>query len=121
MLMSYTILDMQSTSFILPKGILTHTSEVLFNSFPNFCCFGLVKASAYYGTYNECSFSFSNFGLNGYNFTLNSDNVLYNIPKFSLDRNIARQFDHVHQERKKIWSLQIIVGRVFKVRYVFGY
>lgn len=94
-LMSFPIMDTMCSSFIIPKGQISHTSDVLLNSLPNFCAFGLVKSTAYYGSYNECPYHFQDFGLNGYKFSINSDDILFNSPKFSLPNNIIRHYNQL--------------------------
>lgn len=97
-MMSYPITDRNCTAFIVPKGMLTYTSEVLFNSLPQFCAMGLVKATAYYGAHNECPFSFLPHNLNGYRFTINGDDVLFNSPRFSVsDNDYIRHYNQLLQ------------------------
>lgn len=98
MMMSFPFTDSQTFSFIVPKGMLTYTSEVLFNSLPSFCCFGLVKATSYYGSHKECPFQFLPHNLNGYRFTINNDDVLFNTPRFSVaDNDYIRHYNQLLQ------------------------
>lgn len=72
------LVDYQATSFVIPSGNVTYTSEVLHNRLPTFAESARVKSSAYFGDHMHCPFVFLPYNLNGYKFSLNGEDLLFN-------------------------------------------
>lgn len=85
--LGFPLVDYQTTSFVIPSGNVTYTSEVLLNRLPTYAAFALVDSRAYFGDHTRCPFEFQPYNLNGYKFSLNGDDLLFNNARMSVSNN----------------------------------
>lgn len=85
--LEFPLIENQTKMFVIHKGNITFTSEVLLNRLPTLAAFALVDSTSFFGDYTKCPFTFLPYNLSGFNFSLNGDDLLYNNARMSVANN----------------------------------
>lgn len=92
----FPITDFDCTSFTVPTGSLTFTSESLFSFLPNVLVLGLVSSKAFTGTPSKSPFRFNHFSLNSASALVNSEQYYFVDPKLNIDeKQFLRTYRHL--------------------------
>lgn len=96
-LLSLPFFDYNATTFVIPKGQLSFSSENLMPVVPTFACFCMIPTTSFMGTYNECPYFFKDHKLANFKFTYNGEDLMYggNARISVADNNFARYYNQL--------------------------